>query len=87
MPLRAYAPNGHEIIGTLESLQGCALADVSKDPVTGAVRIDYAGETKLYWDTQETVGDAAGQTLYLDELGNEVPENQLLWRHAPATAE
>lgn len=60
------SPTGSLIVGTLETIQGSAqITEITEagDPV-------YAGDTEVFWDSQETV-ERDGQTVFLDEDGEE----------------
>ena len=48
--MKAVSPEGNEITGTLEVIEGVALADVSL--VEGRLKIEYLGETQVDWNTQ-----------------------------------
>ncbi len=54
--MRAFAPNGSPILGTLERLSG--RAEVSEDSWTknqdGTVDFEYQGGTEIFYDDQET---------------------------------
>ena len=67
------SPTGSPIIGTLERLTG--RAEISGiDPKTGEP--EYAGDTELFWDSQETV-ERDGKAIFLDEDGEEWTFDQL----------
>ena len=77
-----YAPNGLPIEGTLEVLQ--ALACINDESIrrlnppgaNGIYEFDYTGDTKVYWDGQETT-ERDGERIFIDEAGNEWKESQL----------
>jgi hypothetical protein len=51
-------PDGHPIRGSFERVQGTALINGATDLGPGeALDLDYAGETKIDWDTQESIFD------------------------------
>lgn len=51
-PMKAVSPEGNEITGTLEVIEGVAVADVSL--VDGRLNIEYHGETQVDWNTQSS---------------------------------
>lgn len=53
--------------GTLEIVQGKALLDFHGE--TGEA--DYGGETKIWWDTQETVLDERGDVTLVCSNGHD----------------
>ena len=60
------SPTGDEIIGTLEILQGIAnILAISED----GSDIEYAGDTDVDWDSQETKTVDGGKTVFVDESG------------------
>jgi hypothetical protein len=68
--MRAFAPNGLEIIGTFERIQARAeIIDGSfsrtKD---GKLSFDYQGSTEVFWEEQHTE-IRNGSPLFLDEMG------------------
>jgi len=73
---KLIAPNGAEIIGTLERLVGRADLDGALRLPDGTFEIAYAGHTKVFWDDQVTV-TREGQRVFLDEDGNEYLEREL----------
>ena len=76
--MKAYAPNGERITGTLETLNGVALIheDVTRQE-DGKFTFQYAGETKVWWDDQVTVkrGD---KIVFVDESGAEWTEDEII---------
>ena len=75
----AKAPNGSDILGTLDSVPGVAvIQSFDRDPETGALTWDYAGETKMDWDGQTPQTDAAGEILFVAEDGGVWPQSQLV---------
>lgn len=77
--MRATAPNGSPILGTLETVTARAeIADGSfyRKP-DGSLGFEWGGETKVFWDDQETVW-RDGQAIYLAADGSEVPENEIV---------
>jgi hypothetical protein len=59
---------GAAIVGTLETVRGCALID----GIDGDGYPVYAGQTDIWWDEQRTVYTADDKPIYIDEFGNEV---------------
>ena len=74
-----YAPNGQEIMGTLEVIHGRAGimpgTVIKKDD--GTFDFDYDGDTEVFWDEQLTKTEE-GQRIFLDEEGNEWYEKDLI---------
>lgn len=75
--MKAFAPNGAEIIGTCDMIPGNALISNFTRLPDGSLELDWVGETEVCWDGQETKTDARGQTIYVDDNGNEWPEDQV----------
>ena len=77
------------IVATVERIYGHAsLKDDSfeRDTASGGIKHAHAGETKMFWDTSETLTEN-GQVLYVDDGGNEVTADQVeLVDELPATA-
>lgn len=76
------APNGAEIIGTVERIPGVArivpvvtIGDKGKVSWT----YDYEGETVVDWDGQETM-TACGETMFQDDDGGMWLERELVLR-------
>lgn len=80
----AAAPDGTPIKGTLERIQGCAFAFTLTRDDNGTLLPDYYGETKIYWDTQETI-TSCDETVYLDENENQWLESQLILTEVPSS--
>lgn len=76
--MKAFAPNGLEIRGTLETVSGVAKISFfnSKD-AEGKIDFEYGGETDIWWDEQKTI-ERDGQRIFVDTEGNEWPENLLI---------
>lgn len=83
--LKPKAPNGQLILGTLGLIQARANVDFLEDG-----SIQWGGETKIFWETQETVIETrerdgqpdtefGRQRIWLDEDGGGWPENQINW--------
>jgi hypothetical protein len=49
----AVSPAGSPIVGTLEMMEGTALAEVTLDE-KGQLDVKYSGETKADWNSQRT---------------------------------
>jgi len=71
--MRFLAPNGNPIVGTLETLFGCANATEFSE--TGEP--EYDGETTIWWDEQRTVHKGASM-VYVDENGDQWTFDQLV---------
>lgn len=72
MPKKYVSPDGLPIVGTLETVKGCANLTTINDDGTP----NYDGSTKVYWDEQVTV-QRDGKRVFLDEDGNEWTFDQL----------
>lgn len=87
--MRAYAPNGQEIEGTLERLSGRSDVDPEswKRNGDGDLGFEFGGWTEVFWDESRTEmrpkynghghpeGDTPGtERIFLDTEGNEWPE-------------
>ena len=70
--MKLLTPNGTYITGTLETIQGQALASHYEPDGTPI----WDGETKVYWNGQETVWQK-GSRIYLDDGGTEFTLDQL----------
>lgn len=77
--MRAFAPNGSQIIGTLERLFARAeiRADSFERKPDGTVDFAWEGETKIFYDDQETVV-RNNQVIFLTEDGDECPEDKTI---------
>lgn len=62
------------ILGTLETVQGVALVQGFNDG-----RPEYLGETRVYWDTQESI-QRDGKVVYLCEDGEEHSIDEIEFR-------
>ena len=74
------APNGAEIVGTVENLRGIAgllLDTITVDPDTGRLTFQYEGETTIQWNSQTTV-TKDGIRVFEDEFGTQWLETQLV---------
>lgn len=75
----AFAPNGSQILGTLERLSGRAevTANSYSKGEGGELLFDYDGGTEIFYDDQVTAEDERGKRLFLAEDGTEWPEDQI----------
>lgn len=55
--MKLLTPDHTEIIGTLETVQGVAGIDPDSftEPVKGHLQFEYAGETEIDWNSQQSV--------------------------------
>lgn len=51
--MKAISPEGNEIIGTLEVIEGIARADVTLTR-NGRLKVEFQGETDVDWNSQAT---------------------------------
>lgn len=51
--MKAVSPEGNEIIGTLEMIEGVARADVSLTR-NGRLQVEFLGDTDVDWNSQAT---------------------------------
>ena len=51
--MKAVSPEGNEIVGTLEIVEGTARADIGLSR-NGRLKVEYCGETDMDWNTQQT---------------------------------
>ena len=77
--MKAIAPNGKAIIGTAELTPGTALISegswvLNKD---GVLEFEFLGETEMDWDGQYTKETPQGRMLFVDEDGNEWPDDEI----------
>lgn len=73
------APNGAQIIGTVEVLHGVAglvVNTVTVNPDTGRLCFQYEGETTVHWNSQTTV-TKDDVRVFEDEFGTHWLETQL----------
>jgi len=61
--MKAVSPEGNEIVGTLEVVEGTAHADVGLSR-NGRLKVEYGGETDVDWNTQHTKTDK-GKRLFV----------------------
>ena len=50
--MKTVSPEGNEIVGTLEVVEGTARADVGLSR-NGRLKVEYCGETDVDWNTQQ----------------------------------
>lgn len=72
-----YSPTGIKIIGTLETVSGCAAILGAKRDGDGSFDIEWAGDTEIYWDEQKTQTSPGGDRLFVDEDGQTWIESEL----------
>lgn len=79
--MKAFAPNGSPIIGTLESVPAVALILPGSfgRRADGAVTFERAMEVRLYSDRRQTIWRNE-QPIYVAEDGTEVPQDQLIFK-------
>lgn len=76
---KLYAPNGAEITGTLEIVEGRAGIDSVTVDESGVFGIEYDGDTEIFWNAQRTQEDAlTGERLFLDDDGTIWRESELV---------
>lgn len=51
--MNAVSPEGNEIIGTLERIEGVARAEVSLTR-NGRLKVEFLGDTEVDWNSQTT---------------------------------
>jgi hypothetical protein len=74
---RLETEDGTPIVGALAVVHGCAnLNSISLDE-EGGIEIEYAGETEMYWDDQETVKNNEGKMIFVDQYGNKVSQQNV----------
>jgi hypothetical protein len=74
--MNAVSPEGDEIIGTLEIVEGTSCADVSLSK-NGRLKVDYCGETDVDWNSQRTKTDN-GERLFVCSRHKVWRESQVL---------
>lgn len=77
--LQAFTPKGKPILGTLEKME--ARADIVRGSwkrTRKGLVFEHSGYTEVFWESQETAKNRRGKTLFLDEDGNEWPEDKLI---------
>lgn len=87
MALKAYAPNGIEIIGTKELVPGMApIHDWKRRDENGKLDFEWSGGTEMDWDNQRTV-ERDGKLVFLDADDSEWTEDQVELREEEKTDE
>lgn len=77
MALIARTKDTHEIIiGTSENLLATAYVHDFSRNEDGSIAFEYAGESKIHWDTQETL-KKDGKLLFVTASYNEVTEDEI----------
>lgn len=76
------SPKGHSIIGTLEKVHGAGTLTDIVEAEDGSLRFEYGGETKFFWDEQETVKTPAGDRVFICENGDMWAESKLVRQDA-----
>jgi len=74
--MKAMSPEGNEIVGTLEIVEGTACAKVSLTR-NRRLRVEYCGETAVDWDSQRTKTER-GERLFVCSRHRVWPERQVL---------
>ncbi len=74
--MKAVSPEGNEIIGTLEIVEGTASAEVRLSR-NGRLRVEYRGETDVDWNSQRTKTDQ-GERLFVCSRHKVWRERQVL---------
>ena len=74
--MNAVSPEGDEIIGTLEIVEGTSCADVNLSK-NGRLKVDYCGETDVDWNTQQTIIEK-GERLFVCSQHKVWRENQVV---------
>ncbi len=74
--MKAVSPEGEEIIGTLEIVEGTSCADVSLCQ-NARLKVDYCGETDVDWNSQQTETDK-GERLFVCSRHKVWRESQVL---------
>ena len=76
----AFAPNGLEIVGTLEHITGSAGIVGFYNGDDGEIIHEYSGSTDVFWNDQRTATTEEGEEIYLDEDGNGWTLSQLTFK-------
>lgn len=61
--MKAISPEGNEIIGTLEVVEGIARADVTLTR-KGRFKVEFQGDTDIDWNSQ-TIKTQKGERLFV----------------------
>lgn len=81
--MKLQAPNGKDVVGTLETVTGIALINSAEECQTGGESedlfgLDYEGTTDIEWDEQKTSRNEDGRRIFVDSNGMLWPENELV---------
>jgi len=47
-----YSPKGEAIIGSFDNLVAVALGEVTREARDAPIKVEYEGETEVWWDEQ-----------------------------------
>lgn len=75
--MKVTSPTGSKIIGTYDTIQATALVYGFRSGPNGLLEYEYAGETEVDWDSQETIMKD-GERTFVDGEGNVWRESQLV---------
>jgi hypothetical protein len=73
-----YDSRLRSVQGTSETVLGTANVNSACRTDGGEPEPEYAGDTKIHWDTQETLRDAAGRKLWVSDDGGDVSASRLV---------
>ena len=77
---KLIAPNGVEIVGTLERIPGVAGIEDVTLTADGKFELEWTGDTEIDWNGQETETDAMYQCrIFVDENGESWLEHELMF--------
>jgi hypothetical protein len=80
--MMGLAPNGLEITGTLEKLQGrgqitfCSPEEAEEQE--GKLSFTWDGGTEIFWNEQKTARDENGRVIFLDREGNQWTGDEII---------
>lgn len=74
--MNLYSPKGTLIVGTLETVKGCAGIDSATRNDDGTFELEWSGDTEIWWDDQ-TTDTKKGARLFVDEEGSIWKETEL----------
>ena len=76
MKVTLFSPTGARIIGTSETVPGCALVQEVRLMDDGSLDVEYEGETEVFWDGQ--MNDRRdGERVWQDDNGKTWRESEL----------
>jgi len=80
--MKAYAPNGKQIVGIVETIILTAFVDKDRFQrlESGAVAFSYSGEYDFVWDSHAPILEEDGQRVFIDEDGKHWREDQIEMR-------